>query len=285
MTRTWWERTISWKARAIAVLLALSCQLLFGAAESAAQGAEADDDDEGAALEQVLELGASYAWHGSGLGHGDYEFAAYTMERENTFIWNLEVGHAARFGDSGFGFSTSLSRYLAEEFFVLIGYGSGTGEYEVFPKYRWDAGVGRAFLGKDTLLVSLIYTREQSRIANYYDGFGVELEYYAGPHWIAEAFARYEVGYPGRTTSPNGGIGLTYSVWKKWALGGAVELGSVAYEVIDPEEPLVDYERIAFMAHYQRYVKADFGFNTQVEYEYNDLYDLFAITASVFKEW
>ncbi len=39
------------------------------------------------------------------------------------------------------------------------------------------------------------------------------------------------------------------------------------------------------MAHHQRYLKSSFGFNTQVEYEHNDEYDLFTMTAGVFKEW
>ncbi|MBI4720741.1 MAG: YaiO family outer membrane beta-barrel protein [Chitinivibrionia bacterium] len=285
MIHAWLKRSTLWQAAADAALLALCCLALVLSGTASAQEAEAEEEDEGPALEHVLEFGASYTWHSAALGSGDYEFARYTLERENSFVWELETGHAARFDDSGFGFSTSLSRSLAAGFYAMAGYGTGTGDYEVFPEYRWDVGLGRAFLGEDTVLFALVYTREQSKIANYYDGFGAELEYYRDEHWIAEGFGRYEVGYPGRTTSLSGGAGLTYSVWKKWALGGAVELGSVAYELFDPEEPLVDYNRVAFSAHYQRYLRSNFGFGTHLEYEHNDEYDLFTAAASVFREW
>lgn len=238
-----------------------------------------------APLAHVLELGANYTWYDEDLGEGDYEFLRYSLSRDQSFIWRIEAGRAARFGDSGFGFGTSLSRYIGGGFFVLAGYGTGTGDFEVFPEYRWDAGIGRAFLAKRNLLFSLGYTREQSKIENYYDGFWANLEYYADEHWIVGVMGRYEVGYPGRNTSTNGGINLTYNVWKQWALGAGIQGGEVSYQLISPDEALVDYNRTALMMYYTRYVKHDIGFTSRVDYEHNDLYNLFGVTLSVFKEW
>lgn len=270
------------RAMTPAVVL-LACVVL--AVSGAVSPASGQETDSGAPLAHVLELGANYTWYDEDLGEGDYEFVRYALSRDQSFVWRVEAGRAARFDDSGFGFGTSLTRYIGGGFFVVGGYGTGTGDFEVFPEHRWDAGIGRAFLSKRNLLWSLGYTREQSKIENYYDGFWVNLEWYIDEHWIAGATGRYEVGYPGRNTSTNGGINLTYNVWKTWALGAGVQGGEVSYQLISPDVALVDYNRTAVMMYHTRYVKSDIGFTARVDYEHNDLYNLFGVTVSVFKEW
>jgi YaiO family outer membrane protein len=264
-----------------AALLICACALALGAPIRPA----AQETDRTSLLSHVFELGANYSWYDENLGEGDYEFLRYTLSRDQRFIWRVEAGRAARFDDSGLGFGTSLSTFIGGGFFLMAGYGTGTGDFEVFPEYRWDVGIGRSFLKERNLLFSLGYTREQSKIENYYDGFWGNLEYYIDEHWIAGATGRYEVGYPGRNTSTNGGVNLTYSVWKKWALGAGIHGGEVSYQLLAPDLALVDYTRTALMLYHTRYLKSDIGFTSRVDYEHNDLYNLFGITLSVFKEW
>lgn len=277
MNRMCWRR--------YAPMIMLPGLLICLLAAGGLRAASAQEAAGSAPLAHVAELGANYIWYDEDLGEGDYEFARYTLSRDRSFIWRVEAGRAARFGDDGFGFGTSLTVYLDGRIFLLGGYGTGTGDFEVFPEYRWDVGIGRAFLAEGTLLFSMGYTREQSKIENYYDGFWGTVEWYIDEHWIAGVTGRHEVGYPGRNTSTNGGVNLTYSVWKRWAIGAGIQGGEVSYQLISPDRALVDYNRTALMLYHTRYVRSDIGFTVRTDYEHNDLYNLFGITLSVFKEW
>lgn len=263
--------------------LFLLCQLLpFGSGKTAS--AQDVETEEATPVVKTIEAGIIYAWYNADLGHGDYEFLKFVMEKENKYVWQTEAGRAARFGDSGFGFGTSLDCYFQERLRLAFGFGAGSGD-AVFPEYRFDVLVGWAFLAEKNLLFSLGYIREQSREENYFDGFTAEMEYYMNEHWIAGVFGRYDVGYPGRRISTSGGVELTYEIEKKMSLGAVFRTGEVSYLLITPERELVDYNSTSYKLIFSRYLTARMGINSETEYEHNSHFDMFAISLSVFREW
>lgn len=234
--------------------------------------------------EKAVELGLSYSWFTEGLGRGDYEYVHFYRDREVYDLVSIEVGRASRFGDVGVGGAAMYTRYFKRGPIAGIGFSTGSGDF-VYPEYRFDLRLGWSFLSERNMRLYLRYVRSQSKIENYFDGFGVELEYYVDEHWVVETVGRYDVGYPGRRISTWGGLWVGYVIWKEAVFQVGGRTGDVSYQLVGPEEALVDYNSTSVDGFAQLYLWGLSGLESKVEYEANDIYNVFTITLGFFKEW
>jgi YaiO family outer membrane protein len=265
------------------------CLLLLPVYPAGANQADATDQEgvnvaDDSPLEKVVEVGGEYGSYSNGYGDANSQFLRFSLTRPSTYTWRVETGRVKRFNDTGFGYGLSYTRYFKDGLSFLIGVSSGTGEF-IFPDYRIDLAVGRAFLAQDNLIATLGYTHIRSKSENRSNGVGLELTWYVNDHWILGAFGRQEYGHPGSTTSTSGGMGITYLIYKKFYLGGAVEFGDISYLLVGPGTALVDYNSVAYKLYSTYYVTPSAGFNLRLDYEDTDFYDMHGFSFSVFKEW
>jgi len=233
---------------------------------------------------RFFEAGAEFTRFTNDYGNGSGQFMSYSMSRENEFLLRFDMGRAARFGDEGLGFGASFTKYFYGRWSAAAGVSTGSGT-AVFPRYRLDAWIGRAFLREANLQITAGYVHEQSMGENKFDRYGCGLTWYAGPHWIWGGFFNYDVGQPGNTVTQSGGAGVTYGNWKEWYVGTSVEFGDVSYTQIGPSKYLVDYEQVIVKGYFTGYFTSKSGMNLRLDWGRNDFYDLYGVSLSFFKEW
>ncbi len=267
----------------VCLLLALP-HLVFFERAFADSGQKADSLDIKVPLDKVIDIGGEYGRYTNGYGETNAQFLRFSLSKPYAYTWRIETGRAERFGDRGFGFGTSYTRYLPDGLSFMLGFSTGTGDF-IFPEYRVDLGIGRAFLAKDNLLATFGYFRSQSKVENRSDGIGLELTWYTSDHWILGAVGRHEIGQPGDTKSTAGGFSITYMIYRKFYLGIGAEYGDVSYIIVGPSSSLVDYKSAAYKLYWTQYVTPSAGFNLRLDYEDTTFYELRGVSFGIFKEW
>ncbi|MBN2171750.1 MAG: YaiO family outer membrane beta-barrel protein [Candidatus Krumholzibacteriota bacterium] len=255
--------------------LALILPLLAGPGAAPAQ--------EAPALTHLLEVGVEFGSYSDDLGEADAEFLAYTLTRPERWSLRLDLGRAARFEDEGVSGGVSLTGFLPRGLALSAGVSSGSGDV-IDPDWRLDLGA-LAPLPGGRCLISLGYTRVQSKDVNKSDGYSAGLTCYAGDHWLLAAGGRYELGYPGRTESSSLDLSVTWFQWLTLYLGAGARFGAVSYQLIGPGSVIVDYDETAWYLTLTRHVRPDWGFNARFELAENDFYTLRTVRVSLFKEW
>jgi YaiO family outer membrane protein len=225
----------------------------------------------------------SYGRYTENLGHLDGEFVRYRVSRPFVDSWRLELGHAARFGDSGLGIGGSYQRNLRRDTTVSAGLSTGGGDV-IFPDVRIDLGAEHGLLNGDPLVASLGYTHIESKAVNSSDGFGLGLRYYRGG-FIGSVLGRLDIGQPGSTTTKLAQLGLIYGIYRRLYVGATYEFGDVSYVLVGPSEALVGFGSRGWTVDGTLYVRRDWGIGARVTSYDTDVYDLWSVTLRVFKEW
>ncbi len=238
------------------------------------------DDSTAVAFVRTLEVGAGYGSFSDDLGEAHGQFGRFTLEKPEHYRWQLEVGTQSRFGDSSLGFGTSFTSFLSGDASMTIGFSTGTGEF-LAPDYRVDISASVPIL---TIVVTPGYAHEQSKAENRLDSFTVGLQRWF-PHWILDAFGRYDIGYPGETISRSAGFGITYYVWQKTYLGAGIEFGDISYMLISLEEVLVDYESTGYRLGLSQWFNESSGVNIGLDYGETPFYEVVGVNVSYFKIW
>jgi YaiO family outer membrane protein len=234
---------------------------------------------------KVFEVGAAYGTYSDGYGNSDFEFARFVLSKPNFNIIRVEVTHAGRFGDSGFGYGAWYTQFLPGGWQVMGGGWAGTGDF-IYPEHQWDFSVGKSMLEKRNLFVSVFYSDNQSKQINSFTRLGVYAEYRPDDHWILSANVRNEHGQPGSTDAPAGGVDAIWGEYRKYYFGAGIDYGDISYQIISADTPaLVDYHRTEIHGTVQWYVGDTHGWNAKVSFEHNDIYDLGMVMGSYFWEW
>ncbi len=242
-----------------------------------------------AELVRTLEIGGDYASLRDAdvdtlICHANGQFARLMISQPYVWDWRIEAGRTSRFDEVSFGFGTSITRHLPRAWNFSLGVGTGTGEI-LAPEYRFDASVGKGLLHETPLILTLGYTRIQSRGENRSDGVGLGLQYYFTEHWILGGHYLYDMGHPGDTISRSGGVGLTYSVWRRTDIGVGATFGKVSYMLIGQGQALVNYDSRGYNAGWSQWLSDDAGFNLRVDYGLWANIRTWGVTLSFFKEW
>lgn len=230
-----------------------------------------------------VDFGASYGEYDGDLGVARGQFLNLLVSRPQVWDWRIGGGHAERFGAEGWGVGTSLTRHLPSGLNFTLGFGTGSGDV-VLPEYRLDASVGFGVLPRRQLLLILGYTRIQSSGENKSDGVSLSANWYLG-RWILGGNYLHDTGYPGRTVSRSGGVGLTYSMWRSWDLGAGLSFGDVSYILLSPGEARVDYATNGYYLGGSLWLGDDWGLNLRLDAERTSFYEFRGGTLSVFKEF
>lgn len=280
--RSWAHIGIKWRPLVLGCVVIASGPMNNDAATAAAEtgsgGAERPP------VVRFFEAGVDFTHFTNDYGNGNGQSMSYSRSREYEYLLRFDVGRAARFGDEGLGVGASFTKYMYRRWSAAAGLATGSGA-AIFPRYRVDAWIGRAFLPDGNLQIAVGYVHEQSRGENKYDRYGCGLTWYAGAHWILGGFFNYDVGQPGNTVTQSGGAGASYGSWKRWYVGASVEFGDVSYTQIGPSKYLVDYEQVVVKGYLTEYFNPRAGVNLRLEWGRNDFYDLYGVSLSFFKEW
>ncbi|NIM18916.1 MAG: YaiO family outer membrane beta-barrel protein [Candidatus Latescibacteria bacterium] len=273
-----------WGNLLILCSLFVTCLLAAAGNVEAISDQNTGDEAQATPLAKVVEFGANYAQWSGDYGNSNAQFARFTIARPYSYMWRFDAGRVEMFDDVSFNMGLSYTRYLPDTYSLMIGFSTGTGDI-IGDQYRVNLALGRAFLERDNLLGTLGYVRAQSKGENGYDGIEAELQYYANDNWIFGAFGRYHLGFPGRTTSLSGGVGVTYQVYRKAYVGAVVELGEISYMLVGPSNVLEDYRSVGYKLYVTHYQTPSAGFNFRLDYERTEFYRLRGIMISLFKEW
>jgi YaiO family outer membrane protein len=243
----------------------------------------AAQEETGPRLVKYLEAGAGYAHFTDGVGDGNDQTVAFILSKEATWQLRLDAGRAARWGDEGLGFGAMFTAYHNTWSFG-VGAATGTGEY-IFPEYVVSATIGKGFLAEGNLLASLTYAHDQSKGENYFDRIGGALTWYANNHWIYGGYFNYDMGQPGSTVTMSGGLGATWFTWQERYIGVTLQYGDVNYTQVGVTDFLVGYQEFLIRGTYSEYINPTMGLNFRAEYSTNEMWDMYGISASIFKEW
>ncbi len=234
-------------------------------------------------ITRTLSAGFGYGEYDGDLGVARGQSLGLLVSRPFVWDWRVNVGRAHRFDTDGWGVGTSITRHWPSSFNASLGFGKGEGSV-VLADYRFDASVGIAVLPQRQLLLNLGYTRNQSAEENYSDGVRLSATWYRG-RWIMGANYLHDTGYPGKTTSRSGGVGLTYSLWRLMDIGGGYNWGKVSYMLVGPGQALVNYSARGFFLGGSRWFDDSWGINLRLDYGETDFYEFRGFNLGVFKEF
>ena len=230
-------------------------------------------------LTRSVEAGGAWGHYTEGYGDADGEFVRCGLWREDRWAWHAEAGRDARFGDQSLNGGLSYSHWFGKTS-VTLGVSSGTGEF-IANRYRLDAAVSRPLAG---VVTTLGYTRIQSKGENRSDGVGLSLVRY-WPHWVVSVQGRFDVGQPGSTHAPSGGVGLSYVVWRRTSIGIGYDVGKVSYQLVGPGKALVDYRSTGVNLGFSQWFGKQWGLNTRVDYGETPFYNVRGASLGIFREW
>lgn len=231
-------------------------------------------------LERYVEVGAGYGKYTEDYGTANGQFVRLGWTRPQKYSWRLDLGRERRFNETSLGIGASFTRYLPKDASVTIGAGTGTGDV-LAPEYRIGISASRPFFG---VIFTLGYDRNQSKAENRSDGVVLGMQRWF-PHWIVDAWGRYDRGYPGDTETTSGGIGITYYVWKKLYIGVGAEFGDVSYLLVEPDEAQVDYHAEGYNLGCSYWLNSRSGLNFRLGYGDAGFYRVKGATLSYFREW
>ena len=267
---------------ASAALLALICCVSASPLLAAGQKPKTADETP---YVRSAEIGAGISRYTDGLGQGNGEFLRVNLVKEKFHSWMFETGRQERFGESAWGLGVSHTRTVVDALSLTAGLSSGTGDY-LFPEYRFDFSIDQGVLKEKNLVLSVGYTRIQSKQENSSDGFGAGAVLWL-PHWVLEARYLYDVGHPGDAVSKSWGLGATWYLYKKTYLGAGLSGGQVSYMLVGPaqSQALVDYDADGWHVGLQQWIWSDGGFNLRYEHGTTSYYQVDGYSVSVFKEF
>ncbi len=230
-----------------------------------------------------VEGGLDFAHFTDDIGNGNAQWVAFILSQPANYSLRFDLSRADRWGDRGAGGGVQFTKYFPR---VNLGAGiSGGGGDFIYPEYRFDAFAGYSFLTEANLNITLGYLHEQSKAANYYDRISVSATWYMNSHWILGGFFNYDMGQPDDNITKSMGLGLTWFTWQERYIGGQFSYGDVNYTQINANNFLVAYEQFTFRLSYSEYFNPTFGATLKFDYGTNKFYDVYGISASVFKTW
>lgn len=227
----------------------------------------------------LVEGGLALASYSDEFAHS--EFATLSISRPFSYQWRFSASLDHRFGDAGVGVGAAYTHYWSSGVFVSGGFSTGTGR-SIHPEYQIGISAGKSVLADKSLILSLSYLHTNMKGTNYAHGLGLGFTWYARGHWILGSWGRYDLSYPGSTTSLSGGLGVTYAVWRKIYMGAGIDYGNVAY-TLAPGRVLVEYSAAAYNVFFARYLTSTLGFSARLDYV--TIYDGGGLTLRLFKEF
>jgi YaiO family outer membrane protein len=275
----------------VAATVAVAAVVALWGVQAAAQGTPAPPGGERPPQEsdepewkKLIEAGLDFGAYSDPFPDGNGQFVRFTLWKPVKHVWRFDVGRAERFDDEGIDFGATYRYYINPRLSVGGNAYTGTGEF-ISPEYAVGVFSEYALLPERNLLISGGYERWQSKAENSLDRLYVGATYYLDDHWIVAGVFRYDIGHPGSTVSIAGNVGFTYQVYRRWATGLEVEAGDIAYTLIAPDFPVVNYHSRMVAGHYSRYFKPDIGITARLYWVETDFWDVTGLTLTFFKEW
>lgn len=221
---------------------------------------------ERAAIEAVLDTGRM----SDGFG-GATAVALRGMMVTSYGIWQAELDRQSRFGFAGQYGALSLTRDLSEDYYVLVG--AGTGNSELFSKWRVDVAGYRKF-GPDRRFVAGIgayYAQGQDSVRNDQGLVLSSLAYF--PSVVLEGGLRFNRANPGMVFGPSQYIAATIGNDEKRALVLRVEYAREAYQVLTTGTERADYNSMSYAIQWRERVARDLLLIIGAQYYHNPFYN------------
>ncbi|UCC74808.1 MAG: YaiO family outer membrane beta-barrel protein [Gemmatimonadota bacterium] len=264
--------------RFAATLILCLCFAATGAAPLCSQETPAAQANR-SPLSYSVEGGLALASYFDDFAHS--QFVTLSISRPYSYQWRFSASLDHRFDDAGVAVGAAYTRYWSSGVFVSGGFSTGTGK-SIHPEYQIGIAAGKPVLADKSLILSLSYLHTNGKGANYAHGLGLGFTWYVRGHWILGSWGRYDLSYPGTTTSWSGGLGVTYAVWRKTYMGAGLDYGDVAY-MLTPGRALVEYSAAAYNVFFAQYLTSSLGFSARLDYA--TIYDGGGLTLRLFKEW
>jgi YaiO family outer membrane protein len=230
-----------------------------------------------------LEGGVDFSHFSNDYGNGNGQWVTFILSQPANYNLRFDLSRAERWGDQGVGGGLLFTKFVGR---LTLGAGAsgGSGDF-IYPDYRVDATAGYAFLPKGNLQISLGYLHEQSKAENSYDRMSISANWYVNSHWIFGGYFNYDIGQPGDTVTKTVGLGATWYTWQKRYIGGMIVYGDVNYTQVSANDFLVAYEQFELRLNYSEYFNPTFGTNIRVFLGTNEYFDVYGVSASLFKSW
>jgi YaiO family outer membrane protein len=234
--------------------------------------------------DQSIEVGAGLSEYTENLGGGNDQFVAWSTMRRSVDRLRLDVGHSERFEDDGIGLGLLYEREIARRLGLSLGVSTGTGDV-IFPDLRLDIGVRRDdFLGTAAIL-RLGFTHFDYKSANTSDGGELGIFWPLNHRWGVSVSERIDIGQPGDTFSNSTNLGVRWGKWRRYYLGSSVHFGETSYVLLAPGQPQIDFSSWSWDVSGTWYQREDRGVSLRFEIFESDVYDLWGLSARVFREW
>lgn len=221
---------------------------------------------ERAAIEAVLDTG-----HMSDGFGGATAVALRGMMVTSYGIWQAELDRQSRFGFAGQYGALSLTRDISEDYYFLVG--AGTGNSELFSKWRVDVAGYRKF-GPDRRFVFGIgtyYAQGQDSVRNDQGLVLSSLAYLQSV--VLEGGLRFNRANPGQVFGPSQYIAATIGNDEKRALVLRVEHAREAYQVLTTGTERADYNSMSYAIQWRERVSRDLLLLIGAQYYHNPFYN------------
>jgi hypothetical protein len=194
-----------------------------------------------------FEGGVDFSHFTDGYGDGNGQWLVFILSQPANYSLRFDLSRVDRWGDEGVGDGILAQKFI-DRLTLGAGASGGSGDF-IYPEYRVDASVGYGFLAEGNLQIILGYLHEQSKAENSYDRMAV---------WFT---------------------------WQKRYIGGQFSYGDVNYTQISDVDFLVAFENFSVRLYYSEYFNPTFGTNIKFDYGTNKYFDVYGISASLFKSW
>ena len=99
------------------------------------------------------------------------------------------------------------------------------------------------------------------------------------------ANGQIDAGQPGDTVSRRAGASLLFGLYRQFYADVGFEVGEVSYVLLTPTEAPVDFDSRSYHLGASYYLDPLSGFSLRLDVAETDVYDLWSISARVFREW
>ena len=232
----------------------------------------------------MIEVGALHHNVSAGYGDWDHKFVRANVRSAPGSLWNGELVHARRFGDSGTLAVLGHTRDFGQLWYGSASIASSSGGF-FFPSLRLDLTAHRRWGAQHKLVTTAGLTMFNAKDGHRDRSVLLGAAYYFDLPLVLEGGVRFNRSNPGAVTSRANYLAATYGRDKERIISFQHGFGREAYQLIGPDALLVGLDSKVDTLTWREWLRARQGFQLRAERYSTPFYHRQGIEFALFQEF
>ncbi len=257
---------------------------------ASAQTPETPDQNGATAVDPIfkpsgsVEAGGDYQGVSNGFGDWFGQYAKGEIQTDKNNNWNGELLHQREFGTTGTYAALGNTHTFNQDWYSTVDIGGGAGG-EFLPRQRVDVFINRKWLDQRQLVTTIGLGEDHAMDSHSDRSIFFGGTYYFAAPWIVQGGIRFNESDPGSIEATSQFVAVTQGRDKEHFLTLRYGFGKEAYQIIDNDQTLSNFNSQQVSLQLKEWVGKDWGFDTTAEAYHNPNYDRNGITFGIFKEF